>query len=102
MMQSISKWLANHSISAKTAITVWGFLTLLWSTNDQFRAYLMGIYTALPTAVHNLIAGIVIPVLILWRTQTRTTVTAEISPGQTGVAVGEATAGVTNTGTKAV
>jgi hypothetical protein len=81
---NFKQWFANHTISAKTAITVWGFLVALWSTNDAFRGYLMGIYNAIPSGAHNFIAGVAIPALILWKTQRYTTSTATVMPGQTG------------------
>lgn len=86
----MNKWLANHSISAKSFITVWGFVVILWASNEQFRAYILGIYSALPHAVHNFIAGVAIPALILWRTQKRTTVTAEVIPGDSTTAAATA------------
>lgn len=83
---NLKQWLANHTISAKTVTTGWVFVVVMWSTNDAFRGYAMGIYNALPSALHNFVAGVAIPALILWRTQKSTTATAVINPGQAGSA----------------
>lgn len=81
---NLKKWLTNHTLSAKTVTTGWLFAVLLWSTNTDFRGYVLGIYNALPHALHNFIAGVAVPALILWKTQKYTTSTATVMPGQTG------------------
>lgn len=90
-MDSVKQWLANHSISAKTVVTVWLFVSGLWAFSPQFKDYVYGIYAALPHGVHNFIAAVVIPGLIFWRTQKRTTVSAEVAPGASGAAAVVAT-----------
>jgi len=90
-MNAFKLWLSNHSISAKTAIAGWVFIVGLWAESDAFRSYVLGIYNSTPKPVHNFIAGVIVPVLILWRTQRKTTVTAEVSPGQAATATAAAT-----------
>lgn len=85
-MDAIKKWLSNHSISAKTVASAWAFVTALFYINPQFHDYIMGAYNGLPKGIHGFMAGVAIPALIFWKTQKRTTVTAEVAPGQTGTA----------------
>lgn len=89
-MNTINKWLSNHSISAKTVASAWAFVTTLFYLNPQFHDYIMGVYNGLPKGIHGFMAGVAIPALIFWKTQKRTTVTAEVSPGQTGTAAASA------------
>lgn len=93
-MNAIKQWLANHSVSSQTVSAVWLFITGAFYTQPAFHDYVVGVYTALPKSIHGIIAGVVVPLLIFWRTQKRTTVTAELSPGETGVAKASATAKV--------
>lgn len=90
-MKPIEQFLSNHSISAKTASSAWLFLTGLFYMNPQFHDYVLSVFNNLPKGIHGFIAGAVVPALIFWRTQKRTTVTAEVAPGETGTAEAEAT-----------
>jgi len=97
-MNAIPKFLANHSISAKTVASAWAFVTALFYISPQFHDYILAAYNGLPKGIHGFVAGVAIPALIFWRTQKRTTVTAEVSPGQSATA--EATAVATTTDQK--
>lgn len=98
-MNKLKQWLANHSISAKTVASAWVFLTGMWYAAPAFHDYVMSAYSALPKGVHGFIAGVVVPALIFWKTQKRTTVMAEISPGETGTTEAVAVAANTSTAT---
>lgn len=89
-MNSIKTFLSNHSISAKTVASAWLFLTGLWYAAPAFHDYVLNAYNALPKGIHGFIAGVVIPGLIFWRTQKRTTVSAEVAPGQNATAAASA------------
>jgi len=90
-MNFISQWLSNHSISAKSVASGWAFLTGLFYFSPQFHDYVMNAYSGLPKGIHGFIAGVAIPALIFWKTQKRTTITAEVAPGTTGIAEATAT-----------
>jgi hypothetical protein len=92
MWATIKTWLASKKISAHTLATVWVGATILWSTSPPFHDYLMGIYNALPKGVHQFIAGVIVPALIYWHVQKTTTVSATLTPGETGAAVIQAKA----------
>jgi hypothetical protein len=85
-MNSIKQWLSNHSISAKTVASAWAFVTALWYISPPFHDYVKSAYDGLPKGIHGFVAGVAVPALIFWRTQKKTTVTAEVSPGETGTA----------------
>lgn len=70
-------WFAAHKVSAKTFALVWLFLVGLWASNADFRTYVLDVYAALPVGLHRFIAGIVIPVLVFWKTQRSTLVSVE-------------------------
>ena len=91
-MNAIKQWYGNHTITAHTVASAWVFLTGLWYFSPPFHDYVVGIYNGLPKNLHSLIAGVVVPALIYWRTQKKTTVTAEVAPGETGAAEAIATA----------
>lgn len=92
-MNGIKQFFSNHTTLAKVVATTWVILTTLWGTNEAFRAYVLNVYAMTPKPIHNAITGIIVPLLILWKTQQRTTATAEIAPGEDGKA--EASASVT-------
>jgi hypothetical protein len=71
---SVKQWLANHSLSSKTVATVWVFVVSMWYTQPAFHDYVLGIYNTLPKGLHGLIAGVVVPALIFWKSQKGITV----------------------------
>lgn len=89
-LAAIKKFFANHSISAKSVSTAWVFVTGMWYFSPPFHDYVMNAYGSLPKGIHGIIAGVIVPALIFWRTQKKTTVSAEVAPGQSGVAAAEA------------
>lgn len=94
MKNAFMKWYSMHSISAKSVASVWIFLTGMWVSVPAFKDYVFGIYNALPHGLHAFIAGVVVPALIFWRTQRKTTVSSEVAPGTEGKTA--AAASVTN------
>lgn len=86
-MNTIKQWLSNHSISSQTFASAWVFITALFYISPPFHDYIMTAYGALPKGIHAFATGIIIPALIFWRSQKKTTVTATIDPGETGTAV---------------
>lgn len=89
-MKPVQQWFANHSISAKSVASGWAFITALFYLNPQFHDYILSAYNGLPKGIHGFVAGVAIPALIFWKTQKRTTITAEIAPGESGTAVAQA------------
>lgn len=90
-MNKIKLWLANHSISAKTAASGWLFVVGMFYAVPPFHDYVMNAYAGLPKGIHGFIASVVIPGLIFWKTQKRTTITAEVAPGESATAAAAAT-----------
>lgn len=75
-MDALKQWLASHSITAKTFASAWIFIDALFYASQPFHDYVMNAYSALPKGIHGLLAGVVIPALIFWRTQKKAVTTA--------------------------
>ena len=74
-MNALKQWLSTHSITAKTFVSGWIFIDALFYTSPQFHDYVLNAYNALPAGLHGVIAGVLIPALIFWRTQKRSQAT---------------------------
>lgn len=68
-MNTVKTWLAAHSITAKTVSAAWIFVTGMYYAQPAFHDFVTGAYAALPKGIHAVIAGILIPALIFWKSQ---------------------------------
>lgn len=92
-MTSIKNFLRIHSISAQSVSGAWVFVVVVWATQPAFKDYVFAVYNDLPKGVHQFIAGVVIPALILWRSQRKGIAIAEAAPGEQGIAKASASTG---------
>lgn len=91
-MNDLVKWFQDHKPSAHTVTAIWVMLDTLWYTNTEFHTYITDGFNASPKWLHALVAGVVIPIFVYWRTARTAKVTATIEPGSTGAATVKAVA----------
>lgn len=78
---NVRQWISNHSKLAHGAVAVWGIATTLFATNPAFRAYVMKLYGQTNPKLHEIIAGIAVPLLLYWQSKRSATVTTTVNPG---------------------
>ena len=92
----LKQWFLNHKLDAHIFVVVWGILQGAYAESPAFHAgvnaEVKNIYQALPKGIAGIIMTIVVPLILYWNTQKKTTATATISPGDTGTATATATA----------
>lgn len=81
-INSIKSWLAKQRFSSKTIASVWVVIVGMWYTQPAFHDYVLSVYGSLPKGLHGLIAGVVVPALLFWKSQKAIEVVAADPPAQ--------------------
>jgi len=72
-MKQIQQFLAAHNLTAKTVTSAWLFLCGLYAVSPAFKDYIVGAYNAFPHGMHQFIGCVLIPGLIFFRSQHKST-----------------------------
>lgn len=86
------QWLSLHKPSAHFVTAASSVVVALFAKDEAFRAWVMGLYRGTPPWLHEMIAGLIIPVFTYWRTQRENVAVATAQPGGTATATATATA----------
>lgn len=79
-MNKLKQWLSAHSKLTHSIVAGWGALTVLYATDPAFKAYILKLYGDTGPKMHEFIAGILIPLLLYWQSQKKSTSQGEDDP----------------------